>query len=460
LGSVAAGIASVGGSLAQAKELQRQEMLQKIKIALEQSKLATEQGRLGIEQSYADTNAQRLKLEQDREKRLAAEAGKDHVEKWQLVGNTVIAAGQKPDGTPFVKSMQVDREVGMELRALQQEIAQAPPEIQPLLTSMTNEKIAEGDIKGAADAIKPIMQSVAKGMLPGPVTVTTGTDKFPIYLSPEQASQLGVAPGINYIQVPTTRQSQRLPAGSAPGIPQGGGGLPAIPAPVSSGATDRPAVPQQSVPGDAVDKALDSLFGKSKGGGQPGGVPATAAKPSPASQLPPGSRIIGPKAGPSKLKPEMEASLRVLHVSLFGGDLPGMPRSKGLDSALGVLDSPASRAKMIAAGVGFTPPPEQGIVSKGFQAVMYSNMTDAELDYTNLLNNSVSAINALRTFTGLPRSTQALMDRYILELPNPINTPSSAVGRRKLMIIERDIQAAMFDALKQMSVSGDVTSGR
>jgi hypothetical protein len=63
MGGFAAGLASVGGSLAQAQELQRKEKIEQIKLALEQ-------GRLGVEQKYADTASKRLSMEDQREAQL------------------------------------------------------------------------------------------------------------------------------------------------------------------------------------------------------------------------------------------------------------------------------------------------------------------------------------------------------------------------------------------------------
>lgn len=60
MGSVGAGLASVGGSIAGAQELQRKQRLEEIKQAIEQ-------GRLGVEQQYAQTNQQRLGLDQQRQ---------------------------------------------------------------------------------------------------------------------------------------------------------------------------------------------------------------------------------------------------------------------------------------------------------------------------------------------------------------------------------------------------------
>jgi hypothetical protein len=109
---------------------------------------------------------------------------------------------------------------------------------------------------------------------------------------------------------------------------------------------------------------------------------------------------------------------------------------------------------MIAAGVGATPNPNQWTISKLAQAGMYQYMTPQEKQYVYQLNRAVSAINALRSITGLPRSTQQLMDRYVLELPNPITTPSSKDARNQLQLIEREIQAAMEGAVNPSSGGG------
>ena len=142
-----------------------------------------------------------------------------------------------------------------------------------------------------------------------------------------------------------------------------------------------------------------------------------------------------------KLKPEMDAGLRVLHVSLFGDR-----ETPGLNSAVSVLDDPVSRKKLILAGVGATPKTSEWITTKLIHSAIYDQMNPQEKQYVYQLNRAISAINGLRSITGLPRSTQTLMDQYIRELPDPITTPSAKDALNKLSLVEREIRTALDKA--------------
>lgn len=408
MGSFGAGLASVGESIAQARELQRQQRLEDIKLQLEQSRLGVEQENQRTSQTYAD-------IARMREQRLGKDENKPYNLQWKLSGNTMVVAGQNPDGSPFVQSFPVSKEIGWQIQALKDEINSAPPEVQPYLNAMTAASIAEGDITKASNDIKPVMQQLAK-QAGTPDTVRTGMQggfvEIPGY-------------GPVWVQVPTTTTTTRVPPTrmySAPGA-AAPAGSPQGTVPMTSPATDFPNAPQSGL----VQ-------------GTTSGVPNIP--------LPPGSRILGLKPPPAskkntgELKPEMQAGLRVLHTSLFGS--PSMP---GLESTVGVLDSEISAAKLIFAGVGTNPNPNEWKVSKLVERGFYKMMTPAEKNYVYQLNRAVSAINGLRSITGLPRSTQQLMDRYVLELPNPKTTPSSKDARYQLQLIEREIQAAMQDVL-------------
>ncbi len=403
MGGFAAGLASVGGSLAQAQELKRKEQLENIKQAMAQQELETSK-------KYAQLREKEIGIEGLREKRLSQQLNQPTIQQWKMVGNTMIAAGQDPDGKPFVKSFQLNPEVGYQLKALQDEISQAPSEAQPMLQAMTNGYIAEGNIKGATDAIRPVLQAIAKDKaLPGQEAIREGQQAVTVDIP-------GYGPVI--VQVPTKSVTRKVPRGES-GSSEGPEST-TIPTPLASGATDRPNAPQSEA-------------------GAIGGSTTTSNLPK--IPLPPGSRMIGVKPPPGakgQLKPEMEAGLRVLHVSLFG--TPSVP---GLASTVDVLDSKASRALLISAGVGTTPDPSQWTITKLAHAGVYSMMSDKERKYVYQLNRAISAINALRSITGLPRSTQQLMDQYIRELPNPISTPSSKDALNQLNLIEREIKAAM-----------------
>lgn len=424
MGSVGAGIASIGGSLAQAKELQRKQALEELYAQIQRQYAQSRQEQLELEKS-------RIGIEKAREARLGRSLEQPTVQQWKIIGNSMVAAGQNADGTPFVKSIPLDRDISAQLQGLNNEIESAPEAIRPSLRNRMNSGIMEGDITSAAKDIRSVLSSVSKQM-GAPGSVTTGTERVPIWLGPER--------GIEWWDVPINKYNQKMPAGSMPGIPgytpsapveSGGGGMPGVPAPVTSGALDQPGKPQAGLP--AI----------------PG---APTQQPSPTASMPAGSRRIGPApphagGAAAKMKPEIDKGLKVLHASLFGSG--GVP---GLDSTVGVLDSWFSRKKLIQGGVGSTPDPNKWTISKQLDSEIVRSFTDEEAAFAYQLKRAVSAINALRGVTGLPRSTQQLMETYAQELPNPIVTPSSKRARYQLQLIEREIRVAMDDAVKTVAL--------
>jgi len=141
-----------------------------------------------------------------------------------------------------------------------------------------------------------------------------------------------------------------------------------------------------------------------------------------------------------RLKAEYKAGLNVLHASLYGSD--GV---KGLKDYIYVLDDPTSRMKLAALGGDFLHPTEGGEgMIKGMKKLLESKLlTQDERMYIQQMNRAIGAINALRTVTGLPRATQQLMDRYILELPNAMLDANSKEALNKLVLIQREINAAL-----------------
>jgi len=133
-----------------------------------------------------------------------------------------------------------------------------------------------------------------------------------------------------------------------------------------------------------------------------------------------------------------EQGLKVLQASLFGGG--GIP---GLDSTMDVLDNKMSRLKLIGAGVGKSPGTNEWMTTRLFHAGAFQSMNKEEREYGRQFARAVSAIQGLRTITGLPRSTQQLMQQYIMELPDPVTTQSAADGHAKLQLVEREIRAAL-----------------
>lgn len=339
MGTVAAGLGSIGGALAEARELKRKE-------EFERAKLAIEQGQLGVSQRYAVTNQQRFTLDQQREAQLA-------------------------------------KLRDAEIAEIMKQVNQSPPMMQKLKDAETaiGRPLTDPE-KLATLGIKPS------------VTLQTEYEKTLGRLKAEQEM---------FAKYPTLAKILHPPRAAAAGE-------------VASAKS-------------VEDKAKDIQSGTAK---------MTDFPQKERSAIATYMREHKMSAQGGKLRPEMEAGLRVLHVSLWG-----TASTPGLDKTVGVLDSDASRAKLIAAGVGRTPDPKEWTITKLGHAGFYSAMTPEEKAYVYQLNRAISAINALRTITGLPRSTQALMDRYVLELPNPVTTPSSKDARNQIQLIEREINAAM-----------------
>ncbi len=367
MGSVGAGIASVGGSLAQAQEMKRADAIARIKQAIEQGRLGVEQERADTERQYADTNTRRLTMDQQREASL------------QKLRDAQIAEIMK-------------------------RVNQSPPMVQKLKDAETalgrplkdDEKLATLGIKPAHVPQSEYDKTIER--LRGEAEMFQKYPWLGKLLHPPREGAASVGPRS------VEDRAKDVEAGLA--------------------------------------KLTDFKQGKERD------EVATYMREHKMSAS-------------GKLKPEMEAGLRVLHVALWGS-----ASTAGLDKTIGVLDSSGSRAKLIAAGVGRTPDPKEWTITKLAHAGFYSAMSKEEKDYVYQLNRAISAINALRTITGLPRSTQALMDRYVLELPNPVTTPSSADARNQLQLIEREIGAAMAKAtgggggeVPNAAPSGDMLPG-
>lgn len=165
-----------------------------------------------------------------------------------------------------------------------------------------------------------------------------------------------------------------------------------------------------------------------------------------------------------RLKPEYVSGLNVLHTNMFGSapyrteggkGAEGLPTaSKGLIDYVYVLDSEISKWKIAAVPELIRPDDHPGMVSTLFSKAKFASIgfTDDEKHFIIMLNRAIGSINALRTVTGLPRATQQLMDRYILELPNVI-MDDSKTATIKLLTIQREIEAA----LKKSSSSSPMT---
>lgn len=157
----------------------------------------------------------------------------------------------------------------------------------------------------------------------------------------------------------------------------------------------------------------------------------------------------GKAGGAAKLSPQLKSGLDVLHVSLFG-DPQG--KTRGLRDTLDIFDSQVSRAKLATMPTLLSPPESPSAVGNLMRSAQSSFLTPAEREFVRQHARAVSAIQALRSVTGLPRSTQQLMQRYVAELPNPSIDKSKEEAMERLALIEREINAAV-------SGSGTTTGG-
>jgi hypothetical protein len=344
MGSVAAGLASVGGSLAQAQELKRKEQIEQVKLALEQ-------GKLGVEQQYADTNKQRLGMDQQREAQLSK------------LRDAQIAETMK-------------------------RVNASPPMAQKLKD--------------------------AEGALGRPLTDSEKLAALGIKLPTVPQSEYQKTTDRLRAEAEMFKQNPALAKLLHPGR-----------APAAGGSDTESNIEQKAKDIESGAMTLKDLSTKDR------------------SAVATYMRNHKMAAGGGKLKPDQEAGLRVLHVSLFGDPTASDPTErKGLKDVVGVLDSWKSRKLLILAGAGQSPDPTRWTVTKMLHSGYYDAMSPQEKEYTYQLNRAVTAINALRTITGLPRSTQQLMDRYVMELADPNTTPSSKDAMTKIHLIEREIKAA------------------
>jgi hypothetical protein len=214
LGSVAAGIASVGGSLAQAKELQRQEAIEKIKLALEQSRLGTEQSQQEIARQYAGIAGIREKREQaefEERKRLAMQPkfiGS------RVVGGRLYSGVQDPKDGSIKYTEVTGVDTAQDAQALEEELQGLPANIQDMARREIYPDILANDYVGARRRLATISQKVIEGNLPGKATVTDTT----------QTNVVDTPQGPAIITTPKRTITRKVPEGSAPKV--GGGPAP------------------------------------------------------------------------------------------------------------------------------------------------------------------------------------------------------------------------------------------
>src|SRR6266498_454198 len=144
------------------------------------------------------------------------------------------------------------------------------------------------------------------------------------------------------------------------------------------------------------------------------------------------------------------AGLAVLKTSLHGGESIDGQHVAGLDSTFNVLDNPASRAKLSAVFHKLGVERDQSILSKlvpefisdPANAAVFSQLSEPERNYLYQMQNTATAVQVLRTIEGTPRSTEALMQRYVRELSDPVMVTSSKDAKYKIALIDRDIHQA------------------
>lgn len=193
MGSVAAGLSSIGGSVAQAKELQRAEAMEKIKLAIEQARLGTEQNQQEISKKYAGIAGQRLGLEQQEFQERKRLATLPKFVGFRTVGGKLYYGLQNPDGTVQTKEV-TGVDSAADAQALEQSIEGLPPEAQDAARATIVPYLATEDYQGARGALKPIMQRYAESRLPGQDTTTSTTQN--LVLDTPQGPQIMSVPKI------------------------------------------------------------------------------------------------------------------------------------------------------------------------------------------------------------------------------------------------------------------------
>jgi hypothetical protein len=312
MGSFGAGLASVGGSIAQAQELQRQQKLEDIKLALENAKLGLEKTRIGTEQEYAKTagiREQREKAEFEERKRLA---NLPKFVGFRSVGGKLYYGLQNPDG-----SVKITEATGVssaeDATALEQAIEGLPAEAQDAARSAIVPYLQTQDYQGARGALKPIMQKYTESLFPGQATVTDTTETHTI-----QTPQ-----GPKVVQFPKHTVQRKVPGGAA-------------------GA-------KTSIPG-AVPTA------KSKTAAPP--VPRSPAQLAQDLGLPSGSKVLGSKpfspAEVSKLIDPVQDADRRYKVMLDSAKHPDDPQSNValLFNHIGMTLSAQRGARITTAEIG------------------------------------------------------------------------------------------------------------
>lgn len=157
----------------------------------------------------------------------------------------------------------------------------------------------------------------------------------------------------------------------------------------------------------------------------------------------------GAAGGQAKL---VMAGLQDLHVALWGDPSVKGASGEGLTDTLKVLDNrkrvwthllPAWTFARTSINPTLWSRMTPELLNNILSRAGVGRLNDDEFAYVSQMNRAITAIQALRTVQGLPRSTQQLMDQYIKELPDPATTNSSDRAKYKLALVERSVRVAM-----------------
>lgn len=155
MGSFGAGLASIGGAFARARELQRQQRFEDVQLAMEQEKLKGEQAQTEISRQYADIAGQRQRLEQARFEEQMRQAGLPHFEGFTTSGNELIALSRDPRTNALsVARFPIDPELGKtSIAALDNLLSTVKnPLIKRRMRDVYGIHAAMGDLKGGLTA--------------------------------------------------------------------------------------------------------------------------------------------------------------------------------------------------------------------------------------------------------------------------------------------------------------------
>jgi hypothetical protein len=223
MGTVAAGLGSIGSALARAQELKRKEEFEKAKLAMEQ-------GNLSVSQRYAQLREKELGIESEREKRLAQTTNQP-----AYLGHIVAPDGsllygmQAPDGKVTFTKLPYSADTTGVLEGLSKGIDSLPKEAQPSARAAVGGLVQLGRYKEAQTELDKYLLQYGKSQMPGTETVRTTTGTKQVWVDdPEHPGKQKM------VEVPTSSTSVTKKVPAAPK------GTPAAP---SKGKPTAPATP-------------------------------------------------------------------------------------------------------------------------------------------------------------------------------------------------------------------------